>query len=288
MHETNVRKAPRTARTASLFPSLRLVGVFFFFFFSVSAIAEVKVHFIIDEDLLAMQTIAKSRPAHGRFAEHVEAYRTIAKKMDPAAVAAVQLVFEKEGTRVLFQRMKTKFASFARRLRQTPQFSRILAEVKEYAAACRAEWEKNLPATEALMKSVTLLPFTKEVHVFIMHPAVGSGTTWDQEKHNISFGAYPAWNNYFTVYIWHELLHLELPDDDAAHSLIQLATDCWLRQQLNGVPYPPFEGHEELFPQMQRLLPKWTEYLQHPDGILKFYKRIPKAEKNCDGQPCER
>lgn len=236
------------------------------------------IHFLVDEDYLAAYTIARTS-AHGPHAEDVNAFRKIAEKNHSLVVAYARNIYRDHGNQGLFHAAKSRFRGAVRSLKRTPEFQRILEQTQHYATESEAEWKRNLPRTLALMKQATLLPFKKETTVYLTHPAIGNGSAWNQEKRQISFGAHPAWENYFTVYIWHELMHFELPYNDGSHSLLQLLTDCWLREQLNGMPYPPFEGHEGLFPQMQWMLPAWLLYLRSPDGILNFYARLPEAEK---------
>ncbi|MBI2019365.1 hypothetical protein HYS95_01690 [Candidatus Daviesbacteria bacterium] len=97
---------------------------------------------------------------------------------------------------------------------------------------------------------------------------------------DIAWGHAPEWNNYATVYLWHEALHSYLDYTDLSHALIQFVTDNELRVRLNkGDTYPPFVGHKDLFPLMNKLLPNWQSYLAETpmDGkrdLLSFGKKL--------------
>jgi len=233
---------------------------------------QVSVQFVVDENYLAIQTIAKSESkARGLYSDDVEAYRAVAKSIDSKAFLKIQNIYQKKGMKILFSKIDSEFKPYAVKLRTTEEFSKILQQTKQYAMQSEGEWNSNLVLTSKLMRDLTGFNFSKTAYIYISHPAVGTGTTWDIQKFNISFGAWPAWDSYFTVYVWHELLHLHMPLDAKSHAIIQLATDCWLREKLNRMPYPPLEGHPELFPEMEKLMPSWEKYLENPTGLLNYY-----------------
>ena len=61
---------------------------------------------------------------------------------------------------------------------------------------------------------------------------------------------------------WYEILHSYFNNGDFNHALIQFIADNELRIKLNKGKYPPFVGHENLFPLMKKILPHWKRYLK--------------------------
>ncbi len=135
---------------------------------------------------------------------------------------------------------------------------------------------KNYEASNHLIADIIGLSFSKNFTVYITHPSLKNGKSISDGK--IEWGHKEEWPNYTTIYLWHEILHSYLPHDDLSHAIIQLITDNELRILLNGGRYPPFEGHEDLFPIMKKLLPYWKRYIvaSGDKDILAFRKLMRK------------
>jgi len=109
--------------------------------------------------------------------------------------------------------------------------------------------------------------------VYITHPSLKNGQYLGENK--ITLGHNEDWPNYFTIYLWHEILHSYLGKTDLEHALIQFITDEELRIKLNGGEYPPFVGHKNLFPLMERILPFWRKYLKNKSkNIIEFKNNL--------------
>ena len=90
------------------------------------------------------------------------------------------------------------------------------------------------------------------------------------KEFKIGWGSWGHFQNYTTVYLWHEILHLIMELEDVSHAVNQMATDNELRIRLNKTSYPPLEGHDWLKPIMKKILPKWGDYLQSDMNLLEF------------------
>ena len=129
---------------------------------------------------------------------------------------------------------------------------------------------------------MTGFDFNKTIVVYIVHSSLPSGKTFIfAEGQPILWGHNDLFENYTTVYLWHEILHTYLGTSQLEHALIQLIADNELRIQLNGGSYPPFEGHAYLLPLMKKVLPLWNEYLAKTDknkSIVEFQKFLKEKE----------
>ena len=54
------------------------------------------------------------------------------------------------------------------------------------------------------------------------------------EEKPILWGHKEEYENYTTIYLWHEILHTYFDKTDISHAIIQLITDCELQNRLNG------------------------------------------------------
>jgi len=232
---------------------------------------DLKIQFIIDEDYLISYTMMRN-PV-GMYIEDVNQFKDMIWDLDKKSYNQIRY-YENHNPQALSLFVKEQHKEFVASIKKSKLYENHLRQTQDYIQTSLKEWEKNLPVAYDFMKRITGQEFNNEITVYITHPAVGNGRMWDKKKNIISFGAWPQFDNYFTVYIWHEIMHLYLPLDPEAHAIIQLATDNALREKMNGTTHPPFVGHESLFPLMENILPLWQNYLAKPDGIERFYLRI--------------
>ena len=239
--------------------------------FASAAEIPLRVRFFIEPNYLIKHLFHK-KSARGPGAQTVQDFRQAAFGLDSVAAARF-LAWDWNDPDEVAEKAELRHGPYLRRVRALPEFRTVLAETRAYLDAAQAEWNNNLPSSYASMRELVGSDFNEEVRVYITHPAAGNGRNWSDDKSEISFGAEPSFPNYFTVYIWHEILHSHMPSDDLAHAIIQLATDCGLKEQFNGSACPPYEGHESLFPLMESLQEDWRAYRARPDGLRKFYQR---------------
>ncbi len=143
-----------------------------------------------------------------------------------------------------------------------PTYIPIINATEDALNKLRSEWESNYARTYNLVEKLTGLKLTGEHVVLVTHPALNQG---HNSNGTICFTHRNDWPNYNTIYLWHELLHGFIPENDLEHAVIQLITDNELRTILNGGNYPPFEGHPYLTKLMELLLPDWQNYLKSKD-----------------------
>jgi len=169
----------------------------------------------------------------------------------------------------------SKIPNYLKTLKQSKYFQKIYQQTENYLKFCQNQWNKNLAKTTQLMSEITGIDFEKEnktFEVYLTNPSLMNGMSLLHlvEKTNrkiILFGHNEDWPNYFTVYMWHEILHfywLKPKDENLAHAIIELATDNELRIRLNGGKYPPFIGHrvlKEVVKMRRKIYPYWKKYL---------------------------
>lgn len=145
-------------------------------------------------------------------------------------------------------------------LEQSSQFKKIFDQTKKHLVFSQIEWENNLENTTKIINKLTGLDLDKTFQVYIAHLSMQIGQYFPENT--IIWGHQEDFPNYTTIYLWHEILHSYLNNSKDEHALIQLIADNELRIYLNGGKYPPFSGHESLFPLMENLLPRWKNFVQ--------------------------
>lgn len=169
----------------------------------------------------------------------------------------------------------TKLESFLAEIKSSNELSEVIKQTQESLLLVKKEWEDNFNKSYKIIKEITGINFREAIFtVFLTHPSLQNG--YYAGKSSICWSYRNDFENYNTVYLWHEILHSKFKIDELSHTLIQLVTDNELRIRLNGGTYPPFEGHQELFHLMEKLLPEWDVYLQNKEvkDIFKFYKEV--------------
>jgi|GEM_PF-5467912 hypothetical protein len=153
-----------------------------------------------------------------------------------------------------------------------------LSQTEAYLKLVETNWRKNFEKSYKIINELTGLDFKNDKFtVFVTNPNSNVGHYLGNNK--IIWGHKEKWENYSTVYIWHEILHSKIrynneEDHQIGHSIIELVTDYELRKRLNGGKYEPFEkSRPMLLDAKRKILPYWKEYLKSDDkNIIKFYK----------------
>jgi len=228
-----------------------------------------KLSFLLDEDYLIYHTFCNPER---KGSKEIVKFQNFAWRKSPECYS---LLSGKEGKVPPDEIGSTvkELPLFIKTLKSSIAYKEILVETKDYLQFCKVQWAKNLQASSKAMKELTGLSFNKRFRVFVTHPSLHNGMNWGNDT--ISWGHPEEWPNYTTVYLWHEILHSCLVRSDESHAIIQLLTDNELRIRLNGGRYPPFKGHEGLFPLMRKISPSWKQYLKSSDrNILEFQSSI--------------
>lgn len=160
---------------------------------------------------------------------------------------------------------------FLKKAKELNSYKELLKQTDSYKNLVEKQWNGNLKETSLIIKELTGLDLDKSLTVYITHPSFNRGRHLGGNK--IAWSHSEDYPNYSTVYLWHEILHSYLEKNNLTHSIIQLVAENELKTRLNGGKYPPFEGHEDLFPIMKKLLPSWKKYLKSKDkNIVQFIK----------------
>ncbi|MBI4101233.1 hypothetical protein HY441_02055 [Candidatus Microgenomates bacterium] len=172
----------------------------------------------------------------------------------------------------------TKSKSALSDIKRLPEFTKVFKQTEAYLKSCKSQWTQNFSKTEEAIKELTGLALDKNFTVYITHPSLRNGRNFGKIGTTFLFawGRVEDWPNYITVYFWHEILHSYFDKSELSHAVIQLLTDNELRVRLNGGKYPPFEGHPNLFPMMEKLLPRWKKYLESKSKNIQKFLELAK------------
>jgi len=167
-------------------------------------------------------------------------------------------------------------SSFQRAIQQSDEFIEGLIDTKEYKTLktqteesvfeIKKEWEKNYTETAEYIKNLGIA-IEGTFEVFVVHPGLKSGEYMGNKK--IIWSYRTNWENYNTVYLWHEILHSYFYNSDNTHALIELITDEEMRRRLNKEDYPPFVGHDHLTNLKNKGLDIWKSYLKEKNKDIK-------------------
>lgn len=159
----------------------------------------------------------------------------------------------------------------------TPEYLAVREETEERRCEVENQWDKLYQQSLSCMQDITGLSFDGESYeVFIGHPTLGEGAYLGNNR--IVWGGRDCWQNYSTVYLWHEICHNDNKlgtEDQVSHAIIELATDHELRFRLDGTSYPPMTSRKELSLIKETLLPDWQAFLAStPRNIKNFAKKM--------------
>lgn len=240
------------------------------------ALGAPKLNLILNEEYLITHTLIRSR-ANGKYAQNVEAFQNLAWSLNEATYRQLR----QGGSNSELHAMSSdadfleSYSQFFNLLKNTSEYKLILKETQEYMAESLTEWDTNLEKSAPFMLKYSGFTFNYDVYAYITHPAVGNGRSWHNVKsHNLTFGTWPTFENYFTVYIWHEIIHFHMESDKTSHAVNQLLTDNELRVFFNGGAVVPLQGHRDLMDIMEKNLDKWEEYKKSPTDLNSLVKEI--------------
>lgn len=156
----------------------------------------------------------------------------------------------------------------------TDEYLKIKEQTLAYMQDSIKEWDHNLERSTSIMSQYSGFSHNNSFNIYMTHPAVGNGQFYPDSANVISFGAWPTFKNYFTVYIWHEILHFRMNRDDNSHAANQWLTDNELRVQLNNESLEPLQGHKNLIPIMRKNKDLWEQYKANPTNLNDFAKKM--------------
>jgi hypothetical protein len=234
----------------------------------------IKLILKINKDYLIYHTLlcSEDKYSSSKYKKDIENFRNYAWKIDKTLYELL-IVRLKWLTPFNFENdIFGKIPNYLKTLKQSKYFQKIYQQTENYLKFCQNQWNKNFSKTTQLMSEITGIDFEKEnktFEVYLTHPSLKNGMALlhlikKTNRNIILFGHNEDWPNYFTVYMWHEILHfywLKPKDENLSHAIIELATDNELRIRLNGGKYPPFVGHSWLEKIRRKIYPYWKKYL---------------------------
>ncbi len=171
------------------------------------------------------------------------------------------------------ENLKT-FERYFNSLIATDEYIIIKNQTLKYMQDCLTEWDLNLERSTSIINLYSGFELHKSFNIYITHPALGNGSFYPDSQNTISFGAWATFKNYFTVYIWHEIIHFYMELDEKSHAANQLLTDNELRVQLNNEALEPLQGHDSLIPLMRKNKDLWERYKAKPTNLNDFAERM--------------
>ncbi|MBI4181406.1 MAG: hypothetical protein HY520_00360 [Candidatus Aenigmarchaeota archaeon] len=231
------------------------------------------LEFAINRDYLARHTLEsmlQGKYSSDTFRDDLAAFLSVARGMDEGLLREWQALLPRQ-QQPAYGEFLLRCDPLLKKLEMTDAFGRLHSQTEQYRAETAARWRADGDRSTADMENITGLDVAGErFTVWITHPSLKNGVYFGNQQ--IGWGHAEDFPHYTTIYLWHEILHSKLPDEDHAHAVIQLATDDELRVRLNGGSYPPHMGHEEFFPEMDRLLPAWRNYLWAPSRDIRTFE----------------
>lgn len=189
--------------------------------------------------------------------------------------------------RKFFSALGNDFKKIIKTTLKSKDFFRLLEETKDYHRFVKNQWEKNQVEVTRILEELTgfKLP-DEEITVYITHPKLYNGISLPDKKF-IGWGHPEDWENYTTVYLTHEFLHIILGGkiglDETSHAIVELIADNELRTRLNpGSLYFKESGydvgHNFLKKTIKLIMPHWKKYLKtKKKDIVSFYNEMKKV-----------
>lgn len=161
-------------------------------------------------------------------------------------------------------------------LRQHEAFSDFVAETESNRGVVKNIWESAFECSSKIVHAITGLSLADRAYaVYVTHPDIPQGRYMPPDR--IAWGS-GASDHDTIVYLWHEILHGVLQNNDYSHALIERVADIELRAALTGEPVNIAVGHQWLQPFHARIENDWREYLPRrargEENILELERNI--------------
>lgn len=200
------------------------------------------------------------------------AYYFLNPKYIKLTIERLQVNFTKGNTKNILSKQGIILEKIYQEIFKSSEFKRLLKETKKHLIFVRNQWSKNKKRALKILQEISNLPIPKhKITIYITHPKSRNAKTID--KDTIVIGRTENWENYLTVYLCHELLHIMTwpahfqPNFNILHAIIMLADDE-LKIRLNKKgKYLSFKKEElsaevvNLINLAKKILPYWKKYL---------------------------
>jgi len=218
------------------------------------------------------------------------AYYFFNPKYISLAIERLQTSFDGKNIEKVFKNYSLKLKEIYKEVFKAKEFKRLFKETKKHLLLIKKQWNKNEKEALKILQDISGLPLPKhKITVYITHPSSHNGKVLSLDK--IAWGHSEDWENYSTVYLCHELLHIMTwpghfqPNFDILHSLI-LLNDNEIKVRLNKNSVYFKEGKlntepPQLFDLEKKLLPYWKKYLKGELGknILELKNLVEENKK---------
>jgi hypothetical protein len=166
------------------------------------------------------------------------AYYFLNPKYISLAIERLQTSFDDKNIEKVFKNYSLKLKKIYKEIFKTKEFKRLFKETEKHLLLAKKQWNKNEKEALKILQDISGLPLPKhKITVYITHPSSHNGKVLSLDK--IAWGHSEDWENYSTVYLCHELLHIMTwpghfqPNFDILHALICLVANNELRIKLN-------------------------------------------------------
>lgn len=229
-----------------------------------------------DDDYTALYTIYRYFLKPNLYLKrktYVKEFAEAAEKKFPKQVASIKKrrvhprVFEPD-------RYEREFSELLKWAQKQKIMGFILEKNKKHFKKVRQDWKRNFVQTRSFMERTARIDFNeKPVPVFITYP-VNAGF-FTKSRRYITWGSGDWWDNYSTVYLWHELLHSYVDGLDVSHAVIQIITDSEMKLFLNGGDLNSNDWHKRHRTLMKLIYNNsWNFYLESNMNMHEFIEYL--------------
>lgn len=211
-------------------------------------------------------------------------YKGIVSQLDPSwGYALTEAHTQKDSSRWLNHFAQESEKIFQEALR-SHEYKRLKQETAIHLEEVKKEWRENGEKALTILHNMLRVPIpARKITVVVVHPDLRGGFSVGKGKNKkIIWGHQSEWQNYHTVYLCHELLHILLEWKDIppniTHALIELATDNELRIRLQGGGQyfsvgEKSVGHPYLKSLEEEMLPFWKKHLRQKRETARLLAR---------------
>ena len=231
-----------------------------------------QLDFILNEDYLAFQIVARGPIEEGHDSSVIQKLRKQAKKINSHLFQELQNEKNLSPEVVKTASFQKKYGSYLKKLKRYGRYKVLKQQTADYLFASLVEWNEHIEQSTIFIKKYSGFTIADKIQIYFTHPTIGS----DGEIQNniLSLGVRPQFDHNFTVKIWSKLIRQRMTKDPASLVANQLLTENDLRFQLNQDSYLPLRGDASLLPLMNRSLMAWDEYKKAPTDLNNFAKKI--------------
>lgn len=174
-----------------------------------------------------------------------------------------------------YESLGKRLNTYISQIIETSEYKKLKKQTVDSVQLIKTEWNKNFEQVDKYIRDLGI-NIKEDQIVWVVHPGLHAGQNLG--NNNIIWAYRDDWDNYNTVYLWHEILHSYFEHSKPEHALIECITDYQLKAILNKEKPNMKIGHDELFEIKKKKLPIWQEYLEKGSSdisfLIKEFKKI--------------